>query len=170
VSRIHRYFESEATPINDEQVKKIKIFIYNMGENIISFSFNKCVAEIYTLLNYLEKQRAFTGSTALGKEILTCLFPIIPSLVNEIIKTKFNMLSTDLKWPLVNATEIEEECINLPIQINGRFTTTYNVDKKYKEDELLKLVLEVAKIKEKVKDSPIKKIIHVKNKILNIII
>ena len=170
VSRIHRYFENEATPINDEQVKKIKIFIYNMGENIISFSFNKCVAEIYTLLNYLEKQRAFTGSTALGKEILTCLFPIIPSLVNEIIKTKFNMLSTDLEWPLVNATEIEEEYINLPIQINGRFTTTYNVDKKYKEDELLKLVLEVAKIKEKVKDSPIKKIIHVKNKILNIII
>ena len=170
VSRIHRYFESEATSINDEQVKKIKIFIYNMGENIISFSFNKCIAEIYTLLNYLEKQKAFTGGTALGKEILTCLFPIIPSLVNEIINTKFNMLSTDLEWPLVNATEIEEECINLPIQINGRFTTTYSVDKNYKEDELLKLVLEVAKIKEKVKDSPIKKIIHVKNKFLNIII
>ena len=80
------------------------------------------------------------------------------------------MVSTDLEWPLVNVTEIEEECINLPIQINGRLTTIYSVDKNYKEDELLKLVLEVAKIKEKVKDGPIKKIIHVKNKILNIII
>ena len=170
VSRIHRYFENEATPINDEQVKKIKIFIYNMGENIISFSFNKCVAEIYTLLNYLEKQKVFTGNTDLGKEILTCLFPIIPSITSKILEDKFNGLSAELKWPLVDASEIEEETINLPIQINGRFTTTYNVDKKYKEDELLKLVLEVAKIKEKVKDSPIKKIIHVKNKILNIII
>jgi leucyl-tRNA synthetase len=118
----------------------------------------------------LEKQKVFTGNTDLGKEILTCLFPIIPSITSKILEDKFNGLSAELKWPLVDASEIEEETINLPIQINGRFTTTYNVDKKYKEDELLKLVLEVAKIKEKVKDSPIKKIIHVKNKILNIII
>ena len=170
VNRIHRYFENEATTINNEQVKKIKLFIYNMGENIISFSFNKCVAEIYTLLNYLEKQKVFTGNTDLGKEILTCLFPIIPSITSKILEDKFNGLSAELKWPLVDASEIEEETINLPIQINGRFTTTYSVDKEYKEDELLKFVLEVAKIKEKVKDSPIKKIIHVKNKILNIII
>ena len=141
-----------------------------MGENIISFSFNKCVAEIYTLLNYLEKQKVFTGNTDLGKEILTCLFPIIPSITSEILENKFSDLTTELKWPLVYASETEEEYINLPIQINGRFTTTYSVDKNYKENELLKLVLEVAKIKEKVKDSPIKKIIHVKNKILNIII
>ena len=170
VNRIHRYFENEATPINKEQIKKIKYFMYNMKENIISFSFNKCVAEIYTLLNYLEKQKVFTGNTDLGKEILTCLFPIIPSITSKILEDKFDVLSAELKWPLVDASEIEEETINLPIQINGRFTTTYSVDKEYKEDELLKFVLEVAKIKEKVKDSPIKKIIHVKNKILNIII
>jgi len=170
VNRIHRYFENEATPINKEQIKKIKYFMYNMKENIISFSFNKCVAEIYTLLNYLEKHKVFTGNTDLGKKILTCLFPIIPSITIRILEDKFNGLSAELKWPLVDASEIEEEYINLPIQINGRFTTTYSVDKKYKEDELLKIVLEVAKIKEKVKDSPIKKIIHVKNKFLNIII
>ena len=170
VNRIHRYFENEATPINKEQIKKIKYFMYNMKENIISFSFNKCVAEIYTLLNYLEKQKVFTGNTDLGKEILTCLFPIIPSITSKILEDKFDVLSAELKWPLVDASEIEEETINLPIQINGRFTTTYSVDKEYKEDELLKFVLEVAKIKEKVKDSPIKKIIHVKNKFLNIII
>jgi len=170
VNRIHRYFENEATPINKEQIKKIKYFMYNMKENIISFSFNKCVAEIYTLLNYLEKHKVFTGNTDLGKKILTCLFPIIPSITIRILEDKFNGLSAELKWPLVDASEIEEEYISLPIQINGRFTTTYSVDKKYKEDELLKFVLEVAKIKEKVKDSPIKKIIHVKNKFLNIII
>ena len=170
VNRIHRYFENEATPINKEQIKKIKYFMYNMKENIVSFSFNKCVAEIYTLLNYLEKHKVFTGNTDLGKKILTCLFPIIPSITIRILEDKFNGLSAELKWPLVDASEIEEESINLPIQINGRFTTTYSVDKKYKEDELLKIVLEVAKIKEKVKDSPIKKIIHVKNKFLNIII
>jgi len=170
VNRIHRYFENEATTINKEQIKKIKYFMYNMKENIVSFSFNKCVAEIYTLLNYLEKHKVFTGNTDLGKKILTCLFPIIPSITIRILEDKFNGLSAELKWPLVDASEIEEEYINLPIQINGRFTTTYSVDKKYKEDELLKIVLEVAKIKEKVKDSPIKKIIHVKNKFLNIII
>ena len=52
VARMERYFENDASPISEEQERKIKIFIYNMNKHINSFSFNKCIAEIYTLLNY----------------------------------------------------------------------------------------------------------------------
>ena len=171
INRIKRYFENEATIINKEQERKIKKFIFDMNENILSFSFNKCVANIYTLLNFLEKNKAYTGNTENGKKILICLFPIIPSLVSIIFKEKFNVLDLkELSWSTVEISEVEDENLNLPIQINGRFITTYSINKNYDETKLLNIILKVAKIKEKVKDSPIRKTIHVKNKILNIII
>ena len=169
-NRIERYFENKPTSISKEQVKKIKIFFFKMNENIVSFSFNKCIAEIYTLLNYLEKQKIYTGNTENSKNILACLFPIVPGLVDKILKDLFPKEMNELKWPLIKESEIEEDEVNLPIQINGKFVGTYSARKDYKEEKLLQEVLKVAKFGEKVKDSKIKKIIHVKNKILNIIV
>ena len=51
-----------------------------MEKNILNFSLNKCVANIYTLLNFLEKKKVYIGKNELGKKILSCLFPIIPRL------------------------------------------------------------------------------------------
>jgi len=171
VGRIERYFENDASSsIKDEQRKKIKIFIYNMNENINSFSFNKCIAEIYTLLNFLEKQKIYTGKSDDTKDILACLFPIVPSLVDKILVNIFPKDSIKLQWPLVDISEIEENEINLPIQINGKFVDIYKVNKNYEEKIIINEILLVDKFKQRVKDQPIKKVIHVKDKIINIII
>ena len=170
VNRIEKYFRNEATEITEEQIRKIKIFTYKMNENIISFSFNKCVAEIYTLLNFLEKNKIFTGKLDISKDILACLFPIVPSLVENILKDIYPEETVRLNWPSVNQKEIEESEINLPIQVNGKFLCTYKIEKNYIEGDILEKVKEITKFKNKIKDSRIKKIIHVQNKILNIII
>ena len=141
-----------------------------MNENIISFSFNKCIAEIYTLLNFLEKNKIFTGKLDISKDILACLFPIVPSLVESILKDIYPKETVKLNWPSVNKSEIEETEINLPIQINGRFICTYKIEKDYLENNVLEKVKEIPKFKNRIKNSQIKKIIHVQNKILNIII
>jgi leucyl-tRNA synthetase len=57
-----------------------------MEKNILNFSLNKCVANIYTLLNYLEKNNIYLGNNELSKKILTCLFPIIPRLSSTLSK------------------------------------------------------------------------------------
>ena len=141
-----------------------------MNENINSFSFNKCIAEIYTLLNYLEKQEAYTGKSNTSKEILACLFPIVPSLVDNILLSNFPKQTIELQWPIVDISEIEEDELNLPIQVNGKFVSAYKVNKNYDEKKIIDQILLIDKFKQRIKNNSIKKVIHVKNKILNIII
>ena len=57
-----------------------------MEKNILNFSLNKCVANIYTLLNFLEKNKIYLGKNELSKKILICLFPIIPRLSSILSK------------------------------------------------------------------------------------
>ena len=168
VGRIGRYFENDASPINREQGRKIKVFIYNMNEYINSFSFNKCIAEIYTLLNYLEKHKIYTGKSNTSKDILACLFPIVPSLVNKLLINIFSEETIELRWPIVDISEIEEDELNLPIQVNGKFVAAYKVNKNYDEKKIIDQILLIDKFKQRVKDNPIKKVIHVKDKILKI--
>ena len=170
INRILKYFENEENKINEASEKKIKIFIHNMNKNILAFTFNKCVAEIYTLLNHLEKEKAYIGSSEYGLKILSCLFPIIPSLVEDILLNKFKETLNILEWPVVGDNEIQETVLKLPIQINGKFIMTTEVENNYKEEELLKLILKIKKINDKIGDIKIKKIVHVQNKIINIII
>lgn len=57
INRIERYFQNEKSSINQESTKIVEKFVKNIENNILNFSLNKCVAEIYTLFNYLEKKQ-----------------------------------------------------------------------------------------------------------------
>ena len=48
-------FMFEKTEILKDTRKIVERFIYNIEKNISNFSLNKCIADIYTLFNYLKK-------------------------------------------------------------------------------------------------------------------
>jgi leucyl-tRNA synthetase len=142
-----------------------------MEKNILNFSLNKCVANIYTLFNYLEKNKVYLNNNKITKKVLICLFPILPRMANKIFKGLYNESPQwGGNWPTVDLSRLEETEITLPIQINGKLITTLNTKKNYDEDELLKKIYTIDKIKNKLSDNEIKKIINVQNKIINIII
>ena len=55
VNRLERYFLQEKTDLTEDTLKVIERFVHEIERNILNFSLNKCVANIYTLLNFLEK-------------------------------------------------------------------------------------------------------------------
>jgi leucyl-tRNA synthetase len=79
--------------INRNALKLIERFVHEMEKNILNFSLNKCIASIYTLLNYLEKNNIYLGKNELSKKVLICLFPIIPGLSSTLSEKLFNMKS-----------------------------------------------------------------------------
>jgi leucyl-tRNA synthetase len=168
--RIERYFEKEQTNVDHEIEKSIEKFIYNIENNILNFSLNKCVADIYTLFNYLEKSKVFLASNVLSKKILICLYPFIPKLTSKIYENLFNQKLKDQLWPNINQELLIEKNLNLPIQINGKMIMTIPTKKSYQEDELLKSVYNLEKIKNKIEGKKIIKVINVQDKIINIII
>ena len=72
-------------------------------------------------------------------------------------------------WPKINKELLIERSINLPIQIQGKLITTINTKKGYKENEILKSIYKLDKIKNKIQDRKVTKVINVQDKIINII-
>ena len=169
INRLERYFLESETNLTENTHKMVEKFIFEIEKNILNFSLNKCIANIYTLLNYLEKNKIYVGKNELSKKILICLFPIIPRLSSSLLKKNFNFkVSSDL-WPEVNNSLIEENEINLPIQIKGKLVSTINTKKSYNEKELLEKIYKIEKIKNKIDGKEILRVINVQDKIINII-
>jgi len=169
VHRLERYFQQKKTEISVEANKVIEKFIYEMEKNILNFSLNKCIANIYTLLNFLEKNKIFLGDNTISKKVLVCLFPIIPSLSNRLSKELFNIEISNLLWPKINMELVEEKEINLPIQIKGKLISTIKTKKSYNEKELLEKIYKIEKIRKKIEGKKLIRVINVQDKIINII-
>ena len=169
VNRLEKYFLYQKTNATEDTFKIIERFIYEMEKNILSFSLNKCIANIYTLLNFLEKNKVYLGDHELSKKILICLFPVIPRLSTSLSRNLFNIEISDLDWPEINKDLIEENEINLPIQIKGKLISTISTEKGYNEKELLEEIYKIEKINNKISGKKIIRVINVQDKIINII-
>ena len=170
INRIERYFLNSQQNINDKVKKEIEKYVNDVEQNILNFSLNKSVANIYTLFNYLEKSKIYLGSHILSKKVLICLYPIVPSLSSKIYQSLFNEELNKNLWPEIDKGLLLEEKLKLPIQVNGKFVATINAEKGYNEEELLKSVYQLDKIKSKILEKKVKKIINVQDKIINLII
>ena len=169
VNRIERYFSHKMTDMKSDTEKKVEVFVNDMETNILNFSLNKCVANIYTLFNYLEKERVYLFQSKLSKKIIICIFPILPKLSIYLYKSLFNS-SNIIEWPIVNPELLIEKQIILPIQIQGKLITTIPTEKGYEKSKILNSIYQLDKIKNKIKDKKIIKVINVQDKIINIII
>ncbi len=169
VNRIRRYFSNKKGSFNLEIEKEVEKFIDNVEKNILNFSLNKCVANIYTLFNYLEKKNVYLNDNQLSKKILICLFPIVPELSKSLNETLFQSNNFE-KWPIVDKDLLIENKIKLPVQIHGKLITTIDTTKGYSEKEILKSIYQLDKIKNKMQNKKVTKVINVQDKIINIII
>ena len=169
INRIERYFKKEQTKIDQNSKKEVEKFVNDIEKNILSFSLNKCVASIYTLLNYLEKNDIYLSNHELSKKILICLFPIIPNYSSNIYLNLFSKKIEECLWPIIDLKLLEKSEIELPIQIHGKLITTINTKKDYNEENLLKDIYKIDKIQKKIDGKKVTKVINVQNKIINII-
>ena len=168
-NRLERYFYQQQIENIKDAPKVVEQFVYDMEKNILNFSLNKCVANIYTLLNYLEKNDIYLGEHELSKRVLVCLFPIIPGLSSILSKKLFGLKISDLDWPEVDQKLIGDDEINLPVQIKGKLVSTIETKKGYNEKDLLEKIYNIEKINNKINGKKIIRIINVQDKIINII-
>ena len=169
VHRIEKYFSQKLSKFDLETEKKVEKFIHDIEKNILDFSLNKCVADIYTLFNYLERNKIYLNNSILSKKIIVCLFPILPKLSLSINSLLFNS-EIRSKWPDIDLELLVDNNIKLPIQIQGKLITTYDTIKGYKEEEILKSIYKLDKVKNRILDKEIIRIINVQDKIINIIV
>ena len=157
--------------LEQELEKKIYGLFYKISELIDNFQFNVAIAcffELYKLVNNSIESKI--GNHFLKKvmiDFMKLIMPITPHIANECLE-KFGVLNADI-WPKINDKFKESQMVKIAIQINGRTKEIIDMQKDSSENQIKKSILSNLKLNKFLKDKKIKKIIFVKNRVLNYI-
>ena len=153
---------------NDEfnsYVLKITNLIENFQLNVVVAN----IYEIYHLFNkYLVKE---VGSECLKKNLVNfmkIIIPFVPHLANECLQ-KLNETEINA-WPKIDKKSIKKQLIKMAVQINGKTRDVIEVEENLSEEKIILINKKNAKINKNLAEKNVKKVIFVKNKIINYLV
>lgn len=168
LDRIYRIFEEK--PIKNEINKNLeKIYhqtIKKVTTDFESLNFNTAISQMMIFVNSLSKEEFINKEMFEG--FLKLLNPICPFITEELWeKLGHNKTISYESWPKFDETKLVEDTMELPIQVNGKIRAKINVLKTLSEEEIKNLALQEVK---SYTENGYKKLIYVKNRLINIVI
>ena len=146
---------------------------HDMGERII---FNTAIAANMELVNTLSK---FTDMSDNGKvirqealeAIVLMLAPIVPHICHQLWQDLGHQEAVvRAPWPKVDVSALEQDIIEIVIQVNGKLRSKISVSAAVSSDELQTLALNDDYIMRFIEGKPLKKVIVVPKKLVNIVV
>jgi leucyl-tRNA synthetase len=157
----------EKTQIIDKTVKVI-------GEDLEKLSFNTAVARYMEFINWVRENFEKFNQEQVEKVKRTMalvLAPLAPHIAEEFWAELGNEKSIFTeKWPTYNPENLEDDSFELVIQVNGKVRDKIQVSRSITEEEAQKQAQATEKIKKHLADQIPKKIIYIKEKLINIVI
>ena len=168
-----KIFNNEPENIENEKINYfVNSIIFKVTSNLETFSYNVIIAnlhEIYNFFNFEIKQKKnYKNLKASYVKILKIISPVIPHFSLECL-SELNE-SNELYWPIVDTKKIDKNEYKLVVQINGKKRDLIVSKRELTENEALKEIKKNDKINKYLDDKKFKKVIFVKNKIINILI
>ena len=149
--------------IYNQTVKKVT-------EDFESLNFNTAISQMMIFINAVYKENVFPYEYAEG--FIKLLNPICPHMTEELwheVLNKTEELSYS-SWPVFDSSKLEEDTYELVVQVNGKIRGKVSVSKGTSEEELKGIALNIDNVKNFIGSSEIRKIIVIKDKIVNIVI
>ena len=144
------------------------------------FHFNTAISAIMELVNEIyrlqtDKTQPCPSRSRAVKEavriVVILLSPFAPHLAEELWQMLGNKPSIfRTPWPSYDPAILKQDEVTVVIQINGRLKQRLKFNADVKDDDLKAAALEDEKIKDWIKDQPVKKIIVVPKKLVNIVV
>ncbi|MBR5706651.1 MAG: leucine--tRNA ligase, partial [Bacteroidaceae bacterium] len=169
------YFDRDGKlAVSDEQaskdeLKSIHKLIKKVTEDIENFSFNTSVAAFMICVNELSGLKCNKRSVL--ADLAKVIAPFAPHTAEELWSSLGNAGSVcDAAWPKFNEEYLKEDSITYSISFNGktRFTMDFPVDAT--QQEIQDAVLANEKAQSYIEGKPIRKVIVVPRKIVNIVL
>ena len=133
-----------------------------------TMSFNTAISSLMILLNILEK-RGISQSDF--KIFLQLLAPFAPHISDELWFKIGQKKSIHLSvWPLYDTDKLETNTVEIIIQVNNKNRDSLTIRKDTPEEEIKKQVLSRLLVKKWTDNKSVKKIIYVKNRLINIVV
>jgi len=146
--------------------------IDEVTRGIEGFAFNKAIASLYAFTNTLSRANASTGAMQHAIRTLAQLMsPMTPHLAEEVWAHQGGAgLCTQAPWPKADAALLVDDTVTLPIQINGKRRAEISVPKDLAIAEVEKRALAEEDVVRFLAGQPVKKIIVVPGRIINVVV
>ncbi len=153
--------------------------IKKVGEDIDKrLHLNTAISSLMEYFNMLKKERDLLnngdGQRAVFLEameaLIICLSPFAPHLCEELWEmTGHDTLLARLPWPEYDPDLAREETVTVVVQVNGKLRDKFEVARDLPEDEVKEKALGLNRIQDIVGKKEIRKIVYIKNKLVNIV-
>ena len=152
-----------------EELKSLHKLIKKTTEDIPAFSYNTTVSAFMICLNELAALKC--NKKAILEKVVVVLSPFAPHICEELWEVMGNTTTIcDAEWPAYNEKYLKEDTVKYTISFNGkaRFTLDFAADATNADIEATVLANENSQ--KYIDGKPIKKVIIVPKKIVNIVI
>jgi leucyl-tRNA synthetase len=145
--------------------------IDEVTRGIEGFAFNKAIAKLYEFTNTITRADASAPAMQAAVRVLAQLMqPMVPHLAEEIWAMQGGEgLCARAPWPKADPALLVDDTVTLPIQINGKRRAEVTVDKTLSPAEVEKIALAEPDVVRFLAGQPVKKIIVVPGRIINVV-
>jgi leucyl-tRNA synthetase family protein len=162
-----------AEKIGENNNEKIEVAthktIKKVGEDIEKMGFNTAISSIMILLNDLEKEDKIPKE--IYETLLKILAPFAPHVTEELWSLLKNRGSVHANsWPQYDPSKLIESTVRIMIQVNGKVRGEMSIPADTADAEVEKMALNMDEIKKWTFDKEIKKVIVIKNRLVNIVL
>lgn len=143
--------------------------IKKVGEDIESFSFNTAVSAMMIFVNTVFEHKSITEKSLLL--FIKVLSPFAPHVCEELwqnLNQKGSVFSST--WPKFDAKLLKSDTIPLVVQINGKFVKQIDLPTGLTDEDIVKSVKTDEKVAKLIEKKLIKKVVVVKDKIVNFVV
>ena len=151
------------------ELKVLHKAIKKIEEDTERFSFNTAVSTFMICVNELADLNCHKKEIL--AQLIILLTPYAPHFAEELWQVLgMEGFVVDAAYPVFDAQYVTETTKEYPISINGKLRANILITLDASEEEVRAIVLENEVVKKWVEDKPIKKLIFVKGKMVNIVI
>ena len=164
----NNFIVTEESATNEEQ-EILHQTIYKIKNDIESFSFNTCISAFMITTNKLKKLNC--NKREILEPLVILLSPFAPFTCEELWNKFYpNSYVLNSKFPEYNKNFLIKDEVNYPIAINGKRKINLIIPKNLSDSDIEKIILSNTKVSQLINNKKVKKIIIVKEKIINIVL
>ena len=176
VQRVWRLADdaADAAPGSADDPKLLRIVhrtIAAITADIDRLQFNKAVARLYELVSAIERASAGAARTEAILVLLRLVAPMAPHLAEEAwARLGQAGLVVDAPWPVADPALLVDDSVTIAVQVNGKLKDSFDAAKGADKAAIEAEALMREKVVRALAGAPIKKVIVVPDRLVNLVI
>ena len=143
------------------------------------YHLNTAISSIMEFYNQIKKEKDGLKRSDGGKEflkeslekIVLLLSPFAPHLCEELWERMgHETFLISSQWPSFDPDLAREEKVTVVVQVNGKLRDKFEVERDLNEEQIKEMALSLSRIQNIIGENKAKKVIYVKNKLVNIVL